>query len=140
MNVFFSVENSASLQARVSKDQADLRQIDAPPPEDYEQRNMATVFRPLEGEEFMGSRVKAYTTGVNRQWIDPKAEARKERSLRNTYPELMDAFDSKPKLFVRNFRALKPSDKVKCLGQYRDPRPCVAVDKELEPMPGHEYD
>ena len=54
--------------------------------------------------------------------------------------QLMDAFDSKPKLFVRNFRALKPSDKVKCLGQYRDPRPCVAVDKELEPMPGHEYD
>jgi len=121
----FKIENSKSMQIRIAKDQGDLREFR---PETKAKgadtkSNMSLVFKPLDKDESMATRVKAYTTGVHRQWIDPKSEARKERSLRNTFPEAMKQYDPEPKLFVRNFRTLRPSDKMKVMGEYRDPTP-----------------
>lgn len=121
----FHTESSTAMQGRVAKDQANLRQFRDPvaTPEDVKSRKMSLVFQPLDKEEEMGTdHVKAYTTGVHRQWIDTNKAKRDERSLRNTFPELMQEYDPEPKLFVRNFRCLRPTDKFAELGLDRQLR------------------
>jgi len=134
---YYHVESSQSLQTRTAKDQCDMR---ATIPQDDKEAHLASlrlVFRPLDKEQEMGTKhEKAYMKGVNRQYIDKSAARREERSLRNTFPELMQSYDPKPQLFARNFRALRPSDVNEVLGEYRDPRPCVGIDKILAPLGG----
>ena len=77
----------------------------------------------------MATREKAFKSGVNRQWIDPNLQKRKDRSLRMAFPKLMQEYEPKTKLFVRNFRSLKASDYNSVLGEYIDPRPCIGIDK-----------
>jgi len=134
---YYHTESSKSMQGRIAKDQGDLRETLPPEPEEKLPPNMGLVFKPLDKEEEMGTaHEKAFQKGVNKQYIDKDAPRRKERSLRNTFPELMQFYDPKPKLFVRNFKTLRPSHKNEVLGEYRDPRPCVGIDKILSPLGG----
>jgi len=135
--LFFHTENSQVMQARVAKNQGDLREM--LPQENSEEplESLRLVFKPLDKEEEMGpEHAKAYAKGVNRQYIDKQAERQKLRQLRNTYPELMQQYDPQPKLFKRNVRPLKANDKTSCLGEYIDPRPCVVIDRIPEPISG----
>jgi len=117
----FHTENSQAYQGRVAKDQSNMRAVIPQVNIKSKAKNMTVVFKPLDKEEEMGpAHVKAFTTGVHKQVIDHHAEKLRERMMRNTYPELMQTYDPEPKLFVRNFRTLRPGDKFKILGEPRD--------------------
>ena len=131
----FHVDNSQQLQTKVAKDQADLRQTRTPPKPPKKFKSLNLVFNPLDKEESMGTdHTKAFMTGVNKEYVDPNKKTRDDRRLRMAFPELMQKYDPKPKLFVRNFRALKSTDTNEVLGEFIDPRPCIGIDKMPEPM------
>jgi len=132
----FHQENGQQLATKTAKDQSDLRQVKTPPPSPEKLKSLRLVFKPLDREESMATREKAFKSSVNRQWVDPNLQKYKDRRLRMAFPDMMQQYEPKPKLFVKNIRSLKSSDYNSVLGEYIDPRPCVGIDRIPSPMKG----